>query len=378
MILESIEISNIRSIRSEEIKFPSSTMLFFGDVGSGKSSVLKSIEFALFGTLVHGDLSGDSLLRRGKSTGAVNLTFSIDGKKYSIKRTLSKGRKGRVSQKECNFIDHDSGTRTTYAPTDMRRKILSLLSYSVSRYEKATKLPLFRYTVYTPQEQIKEIIQAEPEDRFEILKEVFGIEKYEITLKNIEFIKDFLNDKVKEYKIRIEQIGDPEEKILQQKKEIEQIKQKILKIETEIRRKEKDIASQETVIEEFQKDLDNYLKKLAQIENKESNITEYRVKQKKNKLSLNRIQKEIVEKDEELKKLKEVIIDTQLSEDQLESQLEQSQNLKSQKEKESAVLKKVLADVDKLLKEGKCALCGQAIHEKARFEKEFQLSLIHI
>lgn len=161
-------------------------------------------------------------------------------------------------------------------------------------------------------------------------------------------------------------------KKFQQKKEIEQIKQKILKIETEIRRKEKDIASQETVIEEFQKDLDNYLKKLAQIENKESNITEYRVKQKKNKLSLNRIQKEIVEKDEELKKLKEVIIDTQLSEDQLESQLEQSQNLKSQKEKESAVLKKVLADVDKLLKEGKCALCGQAIHEKERFEKEFQ------
>ncbi|MBY8991537.1 MAG: AAA family ATPase [Candidatus Lokiarchaeota archaeon] len=378
MILESIEISNIRSIRNEEIKFPSSTMLFFGDVGSGKSSVLKSIEFALFGTLTHADLSGDSLLRRGKGTASVNLTFLIDGKKYSIKRSLSKDRKGNVSQKECVFIDHDNGTSITYAPTDMRRKILSLLSYSVPRYEKATKLPLFRYTVYTPQEQIKEIIQAEPDDRFEILKEVFGIEKYEITLRNIDFIKDFLNDRVKEYKIRIEQIGDPEEKILQQKKEIVQTKQKISKIENEISTKEKDITSQELVVEEFQKDLDNFLKKFAQIENKESNILEYRAKQKKIKTALNKIQKEIVEKEGELKELKDIIIPTKLSEAQLESQLEQLQNLKSQKEKESAVVKKVLADVDKLLKEGKCALCGQAIHEKDRFEKEFQEAKIKI
>jgi exonuclease SbcC len=121
MILESIEISNIRSIRSQEIEFPSSTMLFFGDVGSGKSSVLKSIEFALFGTLIHGDLSGDSLLRRGRNTASVNLTFSIDGKKYSVKRSLSKDRKGRVSQKECLFTDHDNGIKTTFTPTDMRK-----------------------------------------------------------------------------------------------------------------------------------------------------------------------------------------------------------------------------------------------------------------
>ena len=100
MILESIQITNIRSIRSEAIDFPSSTMLFFGDVGSGKSSVLKSIEFALFGTLVHSDLSGDSLLRRGKTKASVKLTFSVEGKKFSINRSLSKDRKGRVSQKD--------------------------------------------------------------------------------------------------------------------------------------------------------------------------------------------------------------------------------------------------------------------------------------
>ncbi|MFX0083263.1 MAG: AAA family ATPase [Candidatus Hodarchaeota archaeon] len=378
MILESIEITNIRSIRSQEIEFPSSTMLFFGDVGSGKSSVLKSIEFALFGTLIHGDLSGDSLLRRGRNSASVRLMFSIDGKKYSIKRSLSKDRKGRVSQKECLFTDHDNGTEISYAPTDMRRKILSLLSYSVSRYEKATKLPLFRYTVYTPQEQIKEIIQSDPDDRFEILKEVFGIEKYEIALRNIDIIKDYLNDKFKEFKIKIKQIGEPEDDIVQKGEELEDTKQQIKNIESEIEKTQNEISSQEKLIGDIQKNLDIYSKKLVQIENKESNIIEYKEKQNKNKSALNKIQKEIAGKEEELKNLKEIKVKTELSEDELENQLEKTQNLKSQKENEIAVIKKVLADVDKLLKKGKCSLCGQAIHEKDRFEKEYNDATLNL
>lgn len=372
MILESIEITNIRSIRSEAIEFPSSTMLFFGDVGSGKSSVLKSIEFALFGTLIHGDLSGDSLLRRGKNKASVKLTFLIEGKKFSIKRSLFKDKKGRVSQKECKFVDHNKGTTTTYAPTDMRRKILELLSYSVSRYEKATKLPLFRYTVYTPQEQIKDIIQADPDDRFEILKEVFGIEKYEIALRNVEIIKEFLNDKVKEIQFKIKQIGEPEEEILLKEKEIEETKKNISKKETEIKEKEVLIASHENSIEGIQKELDNYIKNLNQIENKEKAIKKYKGKQLKSKSSLNEIKNEISEREEELKNLKEVKPNTKSNEDELESQLEIIQNLKSQKEKEKAVIEKDLANIDKLLKEGKCSLCGQAIHEKERFEEELQ------
>ncbi|MFX1323631.1 MAG: hypothetical protein ACFE8N_01650 [Promethearchaeota archaeon] len=372
MILESIEISNIRSIRSERIDFPASTMLFFGDVGSGKSSVLKSIEFALFGTLIHGDLSGDSLLRRGKTNGLVNLAFSIDGKKYTIKRNLSRDRKGRVAQKESTFIDHDKGTTTTFAPSDMRRKILSLLSYSVSRYEKATKLPLFRYTVYTPQEQVKEIIQADPDERFEILKEVFGIEKYEIALKNIDLIKDFLNDKIKEFKIHIKQIGEPEQEILEKEKILEDIMNKIAKLESALKGKEGEIRSQENTIEKIQEELNSYSKKLVEINNKESNIKEYREKQKTTKLSLNNVKKEILQKESELKKLKEVEIKTEIDEDQLEKHIETNQNQKIQLEKDLAIVKKSIKDIDNLLKKGQCSLCGQAIHEKDRFEKELK------
>ena len=93
MIIESVKIKNIRSIIDLEIKFPPSIILFFGDIGSGKSSVLKAIEFCLFGTLTAADLSGDSLLRRGENKGFVELTFSINGKRYTIKRGLKRTRR---------------------------------------------------------------------------------------------------------------------------------------------------------------------------------------------------------------------------------------------------------------------------------------------
>ena len=164
MILESIKIGNIRSIKNLEITFPQTTMLFYGDIGSGKSSVLKAIEFALFGTLKSADLSGDSILRRGENKASVELTFLLDGDRYIIKRGLSKNKKGNVSQTKGSLIVNEN--ETSYAATDLRRKILEAFNYSVTRYERAQKIDLFRYTVYTPQESVKEILEADPNKRF--------------------------------------------------------------------------------------------------------------------------------------------------------------------------------------------------------------------
>ena len=81
MILRSISIKNIRSIKNLELNFPESAILFFGDVGSGKTSVLKAIEFALFGAM--GVLSGNSLLRRGERSASTELTFELGAVSYT-------------------------------------------------------------------------------------------------------------------------------------------------------------------------------------------------------------------------------------------------------------------------------------------------------
>jgi len=377
MIIESVKLKNIRSIKHLELVFPPSTMLFYGDIGSGKSSVLKAIEFGLFGTLTASELSGDSLLRRGENRGSVELTFSIDNKKYTIKRNLKrteKNQKSIISQEVGSIIEYQDNniSEISYAPTDLRRKVLKLLNYSTIRYEKAQKIPLFRYTVYTPQEQVKEILQARPEERFEILKEVFGIEKYEIALKNVSVLNEYLYNGIKETKIYLETIGEPELLIPEKEKEIDEQKEKIKEIVIMVKDKENEIELEERNSDTIQLELNEYSKKIVKIDNFQQIIDEATPSKEENDESLRNLKGEILNSEEEIKSLPTIKLESDFIEEQLETQIKKFRKILSEKEKGKAILDEKVNNINKLLKEGKCSLCGQEIHEKERFNSELK------
>ena len=61
MQLKKLKIRNIRSYKEGEIDFPEGSTLLMGDIGSGKTSILLAIEFALFG--LQPGQKGNSILR---------------------------------------------------------------------------------------------------------------------------------------------------------------------------------------------------------------------------------------------------------------------------------------------------------------------------
>ena len=372
MKLESIKITNIRSIKKLDIKLPPSSILFYGDIGSGKSSVLKAVEFALFGILNAADLKGESLLRRGDNKGSVELTFSIDGIKYSVIRGLSRSSKGKISQSKGALIAN--GKEVSYSVTELRKKILELLNYSVSRYEKAQKIPIFRYTVYTPQESIKEILLADPEERFEILKDVFGIEKYETALKNVDALSSYLRDQLSENQGKLKQIGEPEEIIPQKENKLTEQSQIIKKLNENIKKKSKEVADLKSSQQEIEKELEEFSLKLVDIQNKEKIIIEDQNALEDNKSKLETRAKSIKENNEEISKIPEISVDFSESKEEIEAQIKLKREEIMKSEKQRAVISKSIDDIDKLLEEGKCSLCGQEIHEKTRFEKELKKS----
>ncbi|MEK6849060.1 MAG: AAA family ATPase, partial [Nanoarchaeota archaeon] len=144
-----------------------------GPSGSGKSTILLAIEFALFG-LIKGDVDGSALLRNGAREGSVELVFMLD-KQYRIHRGLKRG-KDTVSQTE-GWIEVD-GSRTVAMPTEMRATILALLGYPKSFLTKSKSF-LFRYTVFTPQEEMKRILFEEKEARLDTVRRVFDVDKYQ-------------------------------------------------------------------------------------------------------------------------------------------------------------------------------------------------------
>ena len=172
MILNSIVIDNIRSYVHEEVEFSSGISLFEGDIGSGKSTILMAIEFALFGL---GSQKPESLLAKKESAGYVILEFSADGRRYEIKRALKKTSQG-INQNPKESWLKTGGTKEPLSPSELKQRVLEILRFNESSDSRAESR-IFRYAVFTPQEAMKDVL-SDPERRLETVRKAFQIEEY--------------------------------------------------------------------------------------------------------------------------------------------------------------------------------------------------------
>ncbi len=181
MLLETLKLHNIRSYTDETINFRPGNSVLAGDIGSGKSSILLAIEFALFGTS-RTNLPGDFLLRKGKTSGYVELHFSLPNKQIVIKRNLKKD-KNSVKQQAGHITIN--GVQKDLMPIEMKSEMISLLGYPLELLTK-TKNFIFRYTIYTPQEEMKQILTEIPEVRMDVLRKIFNVDKYKQIRENVQ------------------------------------------------------------------------------------------------------------------------------------------------------------------------------------------------
>jgi len=189
MKLKKIILENIRSYEYQEISFSDGSVLLSGDIGSGKTSVLLGIEFALFG--LQPGQRGAALLRNQEQDGKVVMEIEIDGQSIIIERTLKRGK--TVSQSSCSIsIDNE---KKDLSVTELKNKILELLNYP-KEFAKKQNL-LYRFTVYTPQEEMKQIIIQDPESRINTLRHVFGIDKYKKILENVSILTAKLREEMR-------------------------------------------------------------------------------------------------------------------------------------------------------------------------------------
>lgn len=271
MIIKKIEITNIRSYKEKTtIELPMGRILFQGDIGSGKSTILSAIEFALFGL---GDIDANHLLRIGESKGSVLLEFESGGKIYNVFRSLL--RRGNKIFQEEGFL-YDNGVKNSYSVGELKSKILNIIGLN-ERSETKTTSTIYRFAIYTPQEMMKNVLTSNNERRVEILRRAFGLEEYSIAKKNAEKFsswirtitkikRSMLND-LGNYKKELQNIQNITESL---KDEIDYVKdstvnlndkiQIILKKMLEARKKKERIMLAESSILHLQSTLDKNLK----------------------------------------------------------------------------------------------------------------------
>lgn len=223
MLIKTIHLNNIRSYSDAEIVFPEGSLLLSGDIGAGKSSILLAIEFALFG-IERGE-SADLLLRHGAKQGSVELLFSVNNEDVFIKRSLKRA-KNTVAQDSGYIII--KGIKYDCTAQELKAKVLDILGYPKEFLTK--KNMIYRFTVYTPQEEMKQILYEKNDIRLDTLRKVFGVDKYKLIKENSHIFVSQLREKIKhfegmifDYDEKKKQLSSHEEELLVSKKKLHDI-----------------------------------------------------------------------------------------------------------------------------------------------------------
>jgi len=222
MLLKSIKLNNIRSYVDQKIEFPTGSLLLSGDIGSGKSTILLGIEFALFGSKPS-ELPAASLLRHGKKEGSVELNFELEGKDILIKRNLKRS-KDAIKQETGYIITN--GIKKELSPIEMKSQIFDLLGYPKDLVSKGKDL-IYRYTVYTPQEEMKRILMEDKDFRLNTLRKVFNIDKYKKIKENTSIFVRGVKEKKKEFEGFILDLEEKKKELHSLNKEIYDLNEKI-------------------------------------------------------------------------------------------------------------------------------------------------------
>jgi DNA repair exonuclease SbcCD ATPase subunit len=182
MIPERIALKGFLSYELEqELYFDGAPLwLLSGPNGSGKSSVFDGITFALFGGSRCGKEDYQELINKKCDAGAVELDFLLDGRRYRIRRTLKRNKRGGASttQEVREWIagsnGPESGHYQTVADTSKRADFDRWVEEHIGlNYET------FTASVLLMQGRAESLLGASPRDRHRVLASIIGMDRFE-------------------------------------------------------------------------------------------------------------------------------------------------------------------------------------------------------
>ncbi|MEM4347982.1 MAG: AAA family ATPase [Candidatus Anstonellaceae archaeon] len=165
-------LENFKSHMHTQMSFKKGTNILIGRMGSGKSSVLDAICFALYGTfprLSRRDMSTEDLVRLGSGASAaiIQLEFEKGGKKYSVLRKVGKGISEAEVRCEGRLVQKGARQVTSYI-----EEVLGV------DYE------LFTRAIYSEQNRMDFLLSLNPRQRKEEIDWLLGLGQFDLALQN--------------------------------------------------------------------------------------------------------------------------------------------------------------------------------------------------
>jgi exonuclease SbcC len=368
VILKSLKLLNIRSYTEQAITFPMGTTLFEGDIGSGKSTILMAIEFALFGL---GSEKGGALLKAGAKKGLVTLCFEVDGEEYEACRSLERKAKS-IQQADCSLKTEDKVLQLS--ASEMKQRILDILAFNEPADPKAQSV-IFRYAIFTPQEEMKAIIWMRADSRLQTLRKAFRIEDYRIAQDNSKTLASSIKEKAVKLAAHASDLEGCKEKCGAKKGEIAKCEEEL----TILGRNKADLDGKVTALREKVDALRRSSESLVRAAG-EVPLLEADIKDKNGEVvvlenEVEELASETQELQPEVERLSKMQAPTPKTEDELKEELRLARQKEREMRSAQDVIGAKISDYESVERNKVCPTCDrpaepEEFEEKIRFKKE--------
>jgi len=271
MIIKELKLVNFLSHKDSLVQFKGNVNVIIGHNGAGKSSIIDGIMFGLFRDTLRGVRKQEDIIRKGTSTGEVELTLADYNKTYIIKRNLS------VRTLDDNIIIiNENGKRSLIArgANGTTEKVTELLTLDKTTLES---------TVIIGQGKIESVFDDLPDT----IKKVLKIDKIEELRDSKGVLRDLESETETELKM-LDRVENDRKKTEEEKKRKEQEL-------SGLRAKLDSLLKQKTEVEIKLKELEE---KVREGEEKEKKYIQLKTELGKLQAEVNMLKKDIAEEQE--------------------------------------------------------------------------------
>ena len=371
-MIKDIKLHNFISHSDTTLTFNRGITIFVGHNGSGKSSIIDAITFALFGD--HTRKSNKNLVRRGCQSSSVSLNFSIGAQEYVAYRQI--GSSGQSTSAKFELISDSNNAANS---VNNKRIIISgeRKQFGESMSAEIAKIVGMNYKKLRiagiiQQGELNKIIETQPKEFKELLNGLIGIDRLDLAYHTMNDVINGFRERLRDHNggfddKQIESIKKAIDKKVTDLYDAEQILNKLKNQSNEINTK---LFTLEREIERIEP-LILRTRELNAIENA---LVKY-VQEKRDCISsdivkLERITKESHKSIQIVSGREEIKINLQM----VKAEIDEVQQKILHNEGESGRLKGLLECSKRLeIKDGKCPVCASPI---STINKVFDLNHI--
>jgi exonuclease SbcC len=252
-MIKDIRLQDFIAHKDTRLEFGKGITIFVGHNGSGKSSVIDAITFALFGE--HTRKSAKNLVRRGAGQCTVQMRFAINAREYHAIRTSGGGQ----SFSQLSVVSEGSKELSTPLVGGERKQFGESMSAEVAKvlgldYNK------MRVAAVVQQGELLRIVDAPPKAFKELLNGLIGIDRLDraanVMLEVIRGFREKLRDENGYTDLEIPRIEDLIAQKEHEKRQAESLLQEFedekVMFEEKIVRLEREISQLEPMIQRTQ------------------------------------------------------------------------------------------------------------------------------